>query len=149
MILELICCCGHMEWFVLSLVCENTTVVGTDNLTQASVSRLGEVSIGSPRPSRAKSRLGDSLSFEQASVSPKRECAEGHCSRFSSSRLGEGAGLSESLSCLGEALQPERGAGREFVSDWCSSCSWVFDLYLIVLLYDGMGEMSMHEWEAV
>ncbi|QCD78812.1 hypothetical protein DEO72_LG1g2448 [Vigna unguiculata] len=44
-------------------------MAGTDNLAQASLSRLGKVSRGSPKPSRAKSRSGDPLSFEQASVS--------------------------------------------------------------------------------
>jgi len=61
----------------------------------------------------------------------------------------KGARLSESLSRLGETLQPERGVGQECVLDWCSSCSWMFGLYLIGLLYDGMREMSMHEWEGV
>ena len=44
----------------------------TDNLAQASLSRLGEVSKGSPKPSRANGRSGDQLSFERASVSLKR-----------------------------------------------------------------------------
>jgi len=62
---------------VLLLVCAYTTVTGmavaaTVKLTQASMSRLGEVSRGSPRPSRANGRLGDLLNFEQASVSPRR-----------------------------------------------------------------------------
>jgi len=53
-----------------------TTVAVTVKLAQASLSRLGEVSRSSPRPSRANGRPGDSLSFEQASVSSKRERAE-------------------------------------------------------------------------
>ncbi|QCE06170.1 hypothetical protein DEO72_LG9g1181 [Vigna unguiculata] len=47
-------------------------VAVTVKLVQASLSRLGEVGRGSPRPSRASGRLGDSLNFEQASVSPRR-----------------------------------------------------------------------------
>jgi len=47
-------------------------VAATDNLAQASLSRLDEVSRGSPRPSRANGRPSDPLSFEQASVSLKR-----------------------------------------------------------------------------
>jgi len=42
-----------------------------------------------------------------------------------------------------------RGAGRECASAWCSSCPLMVDLYFIVLLYDGMGEMSMHEGDGV
>ena len=56
---------------------QNTTVIGmavaaTVKLAQASSSRLGEVSRGSPRPRRANGRPGGSLNFEQASVSPRR-----------------------------------------------------------------------------
>jgi len=47
-------------------------VAATDKLAQASLSRLGEVSRGLPRPSRANGRPGDPLSFEQASVSLRR-----------------------------------------------------------------------------
>ncbi|QCE14921.1 hypothetical protein DEO72_LG11g1927 [Vigna unguiculata] len=41
-------------------------------LAQASSSRLGEVSRGSPRPSRTNGRPGGSLNFEQASISPRQ-----------------------------------------------------------------------------
>ncbi|QCE11073.1 hypothetical protein DEO72_LG10g2307 [Vigna unguiculata] len=47
-------------------------VAMTVKLAQASMSRPGEVSRGSPRPSHANGCLGDSLNFEQASVSPRR-----------------------------------------------------------------------------
>ena len=47
-------------------------VARTDNLAQASLSRLGKVSKGSPRPSRANGHSGDQLSFERASVSLRR-----------------------------------------------------------------------------
>ncbi|QCE00536.1 hypothetical protein DEO72_LG7g1826 [Vigna unguiculata] len=53
-------------------------VLVTVKLAQASSSRLGEVSIGSPRPSRANGRPGGSLNFEQATVSPRR--GESHLS---------------------------------------------------------------------
>jgi len=42
------------------------------NLAQASLPRLGEVSRDSPRLFHAKSRSGNQLSFERASVSPRR-----------------------------------------------------------------------------
>ncbi|QCD91337.1 hypothetical protein DEO72_LG4g2302 [Vigna unguiculata] len=48
----------------------------TVKLAQASTSRPGEASRGSPWPSHTDGRLGDSLNFEQASVSPKRERVE-------------------------------------------------------------------------
>jgi len=72
MILELVCCGDCLQWLVLLLAVTGTTVAVTVKLAQASTSRPGEVSRGSPRPSRANGRLGDSLNFEQASVSPRR-----------------------------------------------------------------------------
>ena len=66
--------CFACIFMILELL-QVRTVVAIDNLAQVSLSRLGEVSIGSPRPSRANGHLGNPLSFEQASVSPKRERA--------------------------------------------------------------------------
>ncbi|QCD99499.1 hypothetical protein DEO72_LG7g781 [Vigna unguiculata] len=43
-----------------------------DNLAQASLSRIGEVSRGSPMPSCVNGRPGDPTSFEQVSVSLRR-----------------------------------------------------------------------------
>jgi len=62
-------CC---RWCVKIQLLQVRTVAATDNLAQASLSRLGEVSRGSPRPSRVNGRPGDLLNFEQASVSLKR-----------------------------------------------------------------------------
>jgi len=62
-------CC---RWCVKIQLLQERTVAMTDNLAQASLSRLGEVSKGSPKPSRANGRSGDQLSFERASVSLKR-----------------------------------------------------------------------------
>ncbi|QCE15236.1 hypothetical protein DEO72_LG11g2245 [Vigna unguiculata] len=47
-------------------------VARADNLTQASLPRLGEMSRDSPRPFPASGRSSDQLSFERASVSLKR-----------------------------------------------------------------------------
>ncbi|QCE10798.1 hypothetical protein DEO72_LG10g2030 [Vigna unguiculata] len=47
-------------------------VAATVKLAQASLSRLGDGSRGSPRPSRTNGRPGDPLSFEEVSVSPRR-----------------------------------------------------------------------------
>ncbi|QCE04104.1 hypothetical protein DEO72_LG8g2137 [Vigna unguiculata] len=80
-------------------------VAATVKLAQASLSRLGEVSRGSPRPSRANGRLGDSLNFEQASVSPRRgesrlsENVRRPLFQFRNSRLGDR--LSENAFSLG------------------------------------------------
>ncbi|QCD94641.1 hypothetical protein DEO72_LG5g2726 [Vigna unguiculata] len=69
-------------------------MAGTVKLAQASTSRPGEASRGSPWPSRTDGRLGDPLNFEQASVSPRRgksrlsETCGGPCSKFTNSRLG-------------------------------------------------------------
>ncbi|QCE03762.1 hypothetical protein DEO72_LG8g1788 [Vigna unguiculata] len=104
------CCC----WYV-----QNTTVTGmavavTVKLPQASTSRPGEVTRGSPRPSRANGRLGDSLNFEQAEEdSPERETLT--WARL----LSLSNGLSEKAFSLG------------------FSCLLVAELYSIVLLCDG------------
>jgi len=59
MILELVCYYGCMGWLVLSFVCEIQLihvriVARTDNLTQASLSRLGKINRSSPRISTRK-----------------------------------------------------------------------------------------------
>ncbi|QCD78641.1 hypothetical protein DEO72_LG1g2277 [Vigna unguiculata] len=53
-------------------------VARADNLAQASLPRLGEMSRDSPRPFHASGRLGDQLSFERASISLRR--GESHLS---------------------------------------------------------------------
>jgi len=91
-------------------------VEATDKLVQASLSRLGEVSRGSPRPFRANGRPGDPLSFEQASVSLRR--GESRLSENVQRPLFHILELSPRrrelawarVSRLGEALQPERGS---------------------------------------
>jgi len=51
--------------FGLVLVCyASEQWAWADNLAQASLPRLGEMSRGSPRPFRARGHLGDQLSFE-------------------------------------------------------------------------------------
>ncbi|QCE15550.1 hypothetical protein DEO72_LG11g2561 [Vigna unguiculata] len=58
-------CCFEFVW---------KTVARPANLAQASQSRLGEMSRGSPKPYYARGRLGDPLIiFERASISSKRE----------------------------------------------------------------------------
>ncbi|QCD87117.1 hypothetical protein DEO72_LG3g1649 [Vigna unguiculata] len=81
------------------------TVARSDNLAQASLSRLGEMSIDSPRPFHARGRSGNHLRFERARM------RIGHCFCVSSSRLGEGNSLSERPSRLSETLQPGQSVG--------------------------------------
>jgi len=150
MILELVCCLDCLRWLVLLLVCAYTTVTGmavaaTVKLTQASMSRLGEVSRGSPRPSRANGRLGDLLNFEQASVSPRR--GESRLSenvrrllfqiRELSPRRRELAWARDSR--LGEAPQPERRIERECVQFgvFLSFGGWAVFYYTIMWWYGG------------
>ena len=161
MILELVCCLDCLRWLVLLLVCAYTTVTGmavaaTVKLTQASMSRLGEVSRGSPRPSRANGRLGDLLNFEQASVSPRR--GESRLSEnvrrplFQicelSSRRRELAWARDSR--LSEGLSPGRGSSA-WATDWARMRSvWGFLVFwwlsCVLLYYYVMvwGELSMH-----
>jgi len=53
--------------------CCREIVARSDNLAQASLPRLGEMSRDSHRPFHASGRSGNRLSFERASVSLKRE----------------------------------------------------------------------------
>ena len=99
--------------------CCRKTVARPANLAQASQSRLGEMSRGSPKPYYARGRLGDPLIiFERASISSKREGSRlskilcGFPDALSSPRLGEGGLAWARTSRLSETLQPERGAGR-------------------------------------
>ena len=64
-------CFSVLIWFGMS-DCRRKTVARFDNLAQASLSHLGEMSRGSPRSFSAKGRSGDWLSFERASVSLRR-----------------------------------------------------------------------------
>ena len=58
-------------WFGMS-GCRRETAARFDNLAQASLSRLGEMSRGALRPFSTMGRSGDLLSFERASVSLRR-----------------------------------------------------------------------------
>jgi len=68
-------CFSMLVWLGMNGCCRKS-VARSDNLAQASLSRLGEMSRGSPRPFYARGRWGNQLKFERASVLPKRECAE-------------------------------------------------------------------------
>jgi len=52
--------------------CRRKTVARSDNLAQASLSRLGKMSRDSPKPFYARGCSSDQLSFERPSVSLKR-----------------------------------------------------------------------------
>jgi len=57
-----------------SLVCyASEQWVSTDNLAQASLPRLGEMSRGSPRYSRAMGRSGDQLNLSERASRPGKE----------------------------------------------------------------------------
>ena len=135
--------------------CRRKTVARSDNLAQESLSRLGEMSRGSPRPFYARGRLGDQLSFERASVSLRRgesrlsENAQRSLLCVSSSRMGEGSSPER------ESFSLERDPPA-FVKSWVrmhpelvSLCAWMYNLCLYKLLYDGLTGMIMHDWEMV
>jgi len=144
-------CLGVCGWLL-----HERTVVSTGFLAQASLPLLGEINRGSPRLFHMSCRSGDQLCFERESVSLKR----------GESRLSENAQKSLFL-CV--ELSPRRRelawardllawarpfslseeAERECVLVWYFLCSWMFGMYLIGLLYNGMRWMNMHEWEGV
>ncbi|QCE14077.1 hypothetical protein DEO72_LG11g1075 [Vigna unguiculata] len=100
-------------------------VAVTVKLAQASTSRPGEASKGSPRPSRANGRLGDSLSFEQVSVSPRRgksRLSENMCIRDRSKgspRPSRANGrLGDSLRFEQVSVSPRRGKSRLSENGW-------------------------------
>jgi len=75
--LYLVWCCECLERFSMLVRigmcgCCREIVARSDNLAQASLSRLGEMSRDSPRPFHARSRPSDQLSFERVNISLRR-----------------------------------------------------------------------------
>jgi len=70
----LVWCCECLEHFSMLVRigmcgCCRETVARSDNLAQASLSRLGEMSRDLPRPFHGRGRSGNQLNFEWANVS--------------------------------------------------------------------------------
>ena len=121
------------------------TVAGIDKLAQASLSRLGEINRGLPKPFSTNARPGDPLWFwasehlaQARGVSPKRDPTSASAP-FSSPRLGErGARLSEHVS-------PERNpsararcwARQRFV--WMCVYFWMICFGWVWMLWWGTG----------
>ena len=128
-------------------------MANTDNLAQASLPRLGEMSRGSPKAFCVSCRSSDQNSSRclawAKGISPKRDCAGATVLVVELSPRRRGARLSESHSRLSETLQPERGAGQGCVPSCCFLCAWMFKVCLYGLLYDGLMGMSMHDWEGI
>jgi len=112
------------------------TVSSTDKLAQASWSRLGENSRGSPKPFSTNGHPGDTLCFwasehlaQARGVSPKRDPASASAS-FSSPRLGEGgARVSEYVSA---ERDPSAWARRWARQRWV----WMF-VYFWMICFGG------------
>ena len=125
-------------------------VAATVKLAQASLSRLGDGSRGSPRPSRANGRLGDSLNFEQASVSPRRgesrlsENVRRPLFQFRNSRLGgENSPKRETLAWARLLSLGDRLSENAFSLGFFLSFGGWTVFYCTIIWWHG-GGMSMH-----